>query len=44
MSLPLYQASISVMLQMLGGLSGICDKASAHCAEKKIDPSALLTA
>jgi len=44
MSLPLYQASIPVMLQMLGGLSGLCDKASAHCAEKKIDPSALLTA
>jgi hypothetical protein len=44
MSLPLYQASIPVMLQMLGGLSGICDKASAHCTEKKIDPSALLTA
>lgn len=44
MSLPLYQASISVMLQMLGSLSGLCDKASAHCAEKKIDPNALLTA
>jgi hypothetical protein len=44
MSLPLYQAVIPVMLQMLGGLSGTCDKASAHCAEKKIDPSALLTA
>lgn len=44
MSLSLYQASVPVMLQMLGGLSAICDKASAHCAERKIDPTALLTA
>ncbi|MEY3526802.1 MAG: hypothetical protein RI997_911 [Pseudomonadota bacterium] len=44
MSLSLYQASVPVMLQMLGGLSGICERASAHCTEKKIDPAALLTA
>jgi hypothetical protein len=44
MSMPLYQAVVPVMLQMLGGLSGICDKGSAYCAEKKIDPSALLMA
>jgi hypothetical protein len=44
MSLSLNQATTPVLLQMLGGLSGLCDKASAHCAEKKIDPTALLTA
>jgi hypothetical protein len=44
MSISLYQATIPVMLQMLGGLAGTCDKGAAHCAEKKIDPAALLTA
>jgi uncharacterized protein len=44
MPVSLYNASIPVMLQMLGALSGVIDKAAAHCADKKIDPAALLTA
>ena len=44
MSLSLHQACIPLMLQMLGSLAGMCDKAAAHCAEKKIDPQALLAA
>ena len=44
MSLSLYQAHIPLMLQMLGSLAGMCDKAAAHCADRKIDPQALLTA
>ena len=44
MSLSLYQAHMPIMLQLLGSLAGMCDKASAHCAERKIDPQALLTA
>lgn len=43
MSLSLYQASVPVMLQMLGSLSSICDKASIHCAEKKIDPLVMMS-
>ena len=44
MSLSLHQASMPLMLQMLGSLAGMCDKAAAHCADKKIDPQVLLTA
>lgn len=44
MSLSLYQAHMPIMLQLLGSLAVMCDKASAHCAERKIDPQALLTA
>jgi hypothetical protein len=44
MPVSLYNASVPVMLQMLGGLSGALDKAAAHCAERKIEPAALLTA
>lgn len=44
MSLSLSQATTPVILQMLGSLSNLCDKGAAHCAEKKIDPTALLTA
>jgi hypothetical protein len=44
MPVSLYDASVPVMLQMLGGLSGFIDKAAAHCAEKKIEPAALLSA
>ena len=44
MPVSLYTASVPVMLQMLGGLSGVIDKAAAHCADKKIEPAALLTA
>lgn len=44
MSLSLYQATIPVMLQMLGSLSALCDKADAYCVERKVDPAALITA
>lgn len=44
MAVSLYNASVPVMLQMLGGVSGALDKAAAHCAEKKIEPAAILTA
>jgi hypothetical protein len=44
MAVSLYDASVPVMLQMLGALSGVIDKAAAHCADRKIDPAALLTA
>jgi hypothetical protein len=41
MSLSLYTASIPVFQQMLQALSGVLDKAAAHCAAKKIDPTVL---
>lgn len=44
MTLPMYQASVPVFKQMLGGLAGVLDKAEAHAAAKKIDPQALLQA
>jgi hypothetical protein len=44
MTLDLHQASVPVFRQMLTGLSGILDKAAAHCAARKIDPNALLQA
>jgi hypothetical protein len=42
MSFSLYQASVPVFDQMLTGLAGVLDKASAYVQEKKIDASALL--
>jgi len=42
MSLSLYTASIPVFEQMLQALSGVLDKAAAHCAAKKIDPAVLV--
>jgi hypothetical protein len=42
MSLSLYDVSVPTFQQLLGGLSGVLDKAAAHCAEKKIDPTALI--
>ncbi|MDO9442415.1 MAG: DUF1993 domain-containing protein [Beijerinckiaceae bacterium] len=44
MPLSLHQATTPILLQMLGGLSKLLDKASAHCVEKKIDPNAILAA
>ena len=38
----MYQASVPVFVQYLGGLSGVLDKAAAHCAAHKIDESVLL--
>ena len=41
---PIYEASIPVFTQMLGGLKGVLAKADAHAADKKIAPSVLLQA
>ena len=42
MSLSMYQASIPVLVRMLGNLSAILDKAAAHAETKKIDPAVLI--
>ena len=42
MSISMYQASVPAMLNTLGNLSAIIDKADAHCAAKKIDPAVLV--
>ena len=42
MSLPIYQASVPALLQMLDSLSGLVDKAAAHCEARKIDPAVLI--
>ena len=44
MTVSMYQVSVPVFKQMLGGLSGVLAKAEAHVAAKKIDPNALLQA
>jgi hypothetical protein len=44
MSLSMYRASVPAFVQILSALSLILDKAAAHCADKKIDPAALLNA
>ena len=44
MSNPLYDTSIPLFKQMLGGLSHVLATAAAHAEAKKIDPSALLQA
>jgi len=44
MSSALYQASVPVHIRQLNALAAILDKAIAHCAERKIDPAALLQA
>lgn len=44
MTLSMYQASVPVFLQMLGGLSKNLDKTVAHATAKKIDPAAFLGA
>ena len=44
MSLTLSQASLDVIVQTLSALSGVLDKAIAHCAERKYDQQAFLTA
>ena len=41
MNLSMYQASIPRFAAMLRNLSGLIDKAQAHCEAKKIDPAAL---
>jgi len=42
MSLSMYQASIPVLIRMLGNLSAILDKAAAHAEAKKLDPAVLI--
>ena len=44
MSISMYQASVPVFIQFLKGLSGVLDKAEAHCTAKKSDPLALTSA
>ena len=44
MSLTMFQASVPVCTQILGGLAGVLAKAEAHAASRKIDEAALLTA
>ena len=44
MTLSMYQASVPVFKQLLGGLSVVLAKAEAHAAAKKIEPNALLQA
>jgi Domain of unknown function (DUF1993) len=42
MSYSLYDAAVAPCIQQLGALAGIIDKAAAHCADNKIEESALL--
>lgn len=44
MSLSMHRASVPAFVQILSALSLVLDKAAAHCAAKKIDPSVLLGA
>jgi uncharacterized protein len=44
MPLSMYAASVPAFTRTLGALSAVIDKAAAHCAARKIDPAALLTA
>jgi uncharacterized protein len=42
MSLSFHTATVPVFVQMLGALSGVLDKAAAHCTAKKIDPAVMV--
>lgn len=44
MALTLYDAFVPSCRQILGGMSGVIDKAEAHCAERGIDPAELIEA
>ncbi len=44
MTLSMYQASVPCFIRMLGNLSKILDKAVAHAAAKKIDPTVFVNA
>jgi uncharacterized protein len=41
MAISMYQASVPVLIRMLGNLRAILDKAAAHAETRKIDPAAL---
>lgn len=43
MAFSMYTASVPICAQQLTALSGILDKAAAHCAARKIEESALLS-
>jgi hypothetical protein len=42
MSISMHQISVPVYIQYLDALSGVLDKAAAHCAANKIDETVLL--
>lgn len=42
MSLSIHQASAPALLQILASLSGLIDKAAAHCEARKIDPATII--
>lgn len=42
MSMSMYQASVPLFTQLLGGVKGTLTKAAAHCEAKKIEEAALL--
>ena len=42
MTISMYSASVPVFRQLLTALSGILDKAEAHCSTRKIDPAVLV--
>jgi len=44
MTISLYQVSVPIYVRQLHSLSAIIQKAIEHCAERKIDPAALLNA
>jgi len=44
MTISMFKISVPIYVQFLTALSGVLDKAAAHCEAKKIDPVALLTA
>ena len=44
MTVSIYTASVPVLKQMLGALSGVITKAAANAAERKIDPSVFVVA
>lgn len=44
MSLSMYQASVPVLIRMLGNLSHILDKAAKHAEAKTIDPNVFINA
>jgi hypothetical protein len=44
MSITMYSASVPIFVRMLGSLSACLDKAEAHAAAKKFDPSVYLSA
>ena len=44
MTAPMYETSVPVFTQMLGGLNDVLAKAEAHATARKIEPNALLQA